>query len=1415
MDPLPSSRLLRFVGDRVTIRLRRADGKALPTGWIGRLRTTIGRAAAARAAIVARHGGAEPFAGSAWRDIPLRQENTHTWIADLPLTEIGWFRAKAFAIDSDGHQQWPEGSDLGIAVHPDETRTGNTIYCAFVRQFGASRTLRSTVDPLRDDQLAALDRHGYTVIPPSGTLRDLIAQLPHIIDVLGNRILHLLPITPTPTTYARFGRFGSPYAGQDLIAIDPALVEFDQRTTGVDQFRELTYACHRRSCRVFIDVVLNHTGWGSTIQEKHPEWFKREANGRFHSPGAWGNTWEDLVEFDHEAVALWDVLADSLLEWCQRGVDGFRCDAGYMVPMPAWQYITARVRQQFPETVFLLEGLGGPWDATTGLLAEGGLQWAYSELFQNYSPREISSYLDHFLRHLGHLGALVHYSETHDNERLAKRGRTWSLLRNQLCALLSTQGAFGYTAGVEWLATEKIDVHRCSGLAWDAPENLVDELSTLARLLRNHPCFFDGAAITRLSAPESSILVVSRTSADGQDHLVIFANLDLEQPAVLAWDAAWDNTDAPLIYDLLRPEIALVRTKELHLAPGQVCCLAASPQPLGLAGDSYRHLRALAQAGYVMLSRVLAPEGMGPIPWRELATLVGTDIGGFIAALSRLDHRLATHDLGAAIRAGIAAEGVPLVVHWQAPDQHRIVPIPHGSWLLVQLETPFSAHISFAAGQAPVRLHAVASAGRWSVAFAPHAAANGTLAIDAFDRPGTLITGAIRFLSPGATPHPRDGSDGMILLTNGRGAMLRAAVDLGRITSKYDCLLGANLHPQVPVDRHVLIKRLRAWAVADGFITPLDRNCLAGVEVADTARWTFVTNAGDGRTAEILLEATLLAGRNAVEIKVHRPDRLPLWGEHLPEDAEVAIVLRFDLEDRSFHSQTVRTEAVDAGFNAALTAHDQGFVFAPAPARTLVVEASAGVFRQESEWSTNIPHPVESSRGMAGSGDAWSPGWFRIPLRPGSTVTVHAALANEDQHPDPECQPKPVPASGDDFLDRLATSAQAYVVRRDDGHSVIAGYPWFLDWGRDTLICARGLLALGHEQEVLGLLRVFGRFEQDGTLPNCIHGEDASNRDTTDAPLWYGVVCADAAQRLGSKRVYDLEVGGRTIKTVLAAIAQGYLRGTPNGIRVDPDSGLVWSPSHFTWMDTNHPAGTPREGYPIEIQVLWWRLVIQLAAIKAPTTGEPWAALAARILASIESRYWLEDSGWYADHLIAPSGVSAEQAVVDTVLRSNALFAVSLGAVTGIRAQRLVEAARTHLVVPGALRSLAPLPAHPHHPVHDHAGNLLNDPAHPYWSHYQGDEDTRRKPAYHNGTAWVWTFPTFCEAFALAYDRSPAAIITARSYLASTQHLLGHGCIGHLPEIIDGDAPHQQRGCDAQAWSVTETARVWISLGSR
>src|SRR6185503_14099783 len=397
-------------------------------------------------------------ANAAWHDVPLERLGDE-WSLELTLTETGYFRAKAYAVDSEGRQHWPHGDDVGVSVHPDRYRIGNTIYCAFTRLFGETKHAASTANAELDARLAQLDARGYTVIPQSGKIRDLIKELPFIFDTLGCRILQLLPVNPTPTTLARFGRFGSPYASQDLTAIDPALVEFDKRTTGIDQFRELTYATHARGARVFLDIVINHTGWGARLQETHPEWYLHDERGNFVSPGAWGTTWEDLAELDHRNAALWGEFAEILLIWCRRGVDGFRCDAGYMVPLRAWRYITARVLEEFPETIFLLEGLGGAWETTETLLTDGAMQWAYSELFQNYSGIEIASYLEYVLRQSTRLGVYVHYSETHDNPRLAEKGREWSLLRNRLCALTSVSGGFGFTCGVEWLAAERINVH--------------------------------------------------------------------------------------------------------------------------------------------------------------------------------------------------------------------------------------------------------------------------------------------------------------------------------------------------------------------------------------------------------------------------------------------------------------------------------------------------------------------------------------------------------------------------------------------------------------------------------------------------------------------------------------------------------------------------------------------------------------------------------------------------------------------------------------------------------------------------------------------------------------------------------------------------------------------------------------------
>jgi glycogen debranching enzyme len=354
------------------------------------------------------------------------------------------------------------------------------------------------------------------------------------------------------------------------------------------------------------------------------------------------------------------------------------------------------------------------------------------------------------------------------------------------------------------------------------------------------------------------------------------------------------------------------------------------------------------------------------------------------------------------------------------------------------------------------------------------------------------------------------------------------------------------------------------------------------------------------------------------------------------------------------------------------------------------------------------------------------------------------------------------------------------------------------------------------------LLITFGRFEENGTLPNTIHGEDASNRDTSDAPLWYGLVCEEARSPMSkvenpkSDGFYDTKVDGRgrTIADVLRDIGVNYIRGTPNGIRMDSASALIWSPSHFTWMDTNYPAATPREGYPVEIQVLWISLLRQLARLGLPAEHQSWSELAQRAEASLEKFFWLEERGYLADLLIAGRGQPAATATPDNALRSNYLLAVSVGLLTGERARRSVEASLRYLVVPGALRSLAPLPVSPRLPVRAPDGRPLNDPDRPYRGRYQGDEDTSRKPAYHNGTAWTWTFPIFCEALARAWDFAPEAVAAAQAYLGSMDRLLTAGCLGQIPEIIDGDTPHTQRGCDAQAWGATEALRVWKLLGN-
>jgi starch synthase (maltosyl-transferring) len=1456
----PGGRLQRFVGDRLRFSLEDGVGEKPPPGWRARLRTNLGRAEILCKEIIQAHTRKLPFAGASWHDLPMRREGGE-WSLELPLTEPGYFKAKAYLMDANGWQHWPDGPDINISVHPDGYRTDNTIYCAFTRMFGGTRTLARTVDEKREAQFKELDGMGYTVIPPSGKFRDLIRQLPHIMDTLGCRILHLLPVNPTPTTFARFGRFGSPYASLDMTAIDPALVEFDKRTTGVDQFCELTYAAHLKGGRVFLDMIINHTGWGSTLEENHPEWFLRGPQGEFVSPGAWGTIWEDLVELEHRHVALWDDLAEDFLVWCRRGVDGFRCDAGYKVPLPAWQYITARVRQEFPETIFLLEGLGGAWELTEQLLTEGGMQWAYSELFQNYSGEQVASYLEYSFKQSREAGLLVHYSETHDNARLAARGRAWSLLRNRLCAFASVSGGYGFTCGVEWLAPEQVNVHSSRGLAWGSAENIIPELARLNRLLAEHPCFFDGAKLTRLSGMDSPVYALRRESAEGRDTALVLVNNDTERAQLFLLAADQLAGLGGLEVELTGQALPVVKKRmdgglEFTLEPGGCYCISGQPKPQGLSGDEYRRARALAAWALTALSQVLPLEEIPAVEWRELARIAGAEPADFLAACSPANRRRLRDDLEMLTKSYAKGGDYRPVAVWNLADRRRILPVPPGHWLLIQDSVPFRATLDCGGDNRPQHVQAIAGGGGYLAYFPPgQPAGDAQLVLERFGMDGRQVEAGIRFLAPGpdldtgggkplaisnlaalqeiataarvvksadVAGHPRE--QPLVLLTNGIGGMARLCVDLGAVKSKYDCLLGANLHPRVPVDRHIFAERVRVWVNADGFISPLDLRNLASFEPGPPAMWHFIANAGDGRTVEIQLRVNMLPGRNTTVLYFERPVVNLETARPLPDDCDVRLTVRVDIEDRNFHSETHRNGGADFHFSS--NTHEltdaTGFAFTPAADRHLRVVSDGGSYHAQVEWSENIPYPIEKSRGQTGNGDSYSPGWFELPMARGASVTLVVSAdatgpsteeVQRAKNPTEPAQTGAAVFAEDDVFGRqLVRAARAYVVRRDDGITVIAGYPWFLDWGRDSLICARGLLAGGMTEQVKGLLITFGRFEKDGTLPNTIHGEDASNRDTSDAPLWFGIVCEDMAAQVGAE-FYRVAVDkDRTIADVLGDIARGYAKGTPNGIRMDAASGLIWSPAHFTWMDTNYPAGTPREGYPVEIQVLWIRLLRQVAKLGEESERKRWRDLASLAEASFRKFYWLEERGYFADQLVAKPGQTAAQGVVDDSLRSNCLLAVSLGLVSGEPARRCVEAAIRHLVVPGALRTLAPLPVSPPLPIYGNSGQLLNNPVEPYWGHYEGDEDTRRKPAYHNGTAWTWTFPIFCEALAKAWEGSPEALAAARAYLGSMDRLLMGGCTGQIPEILDGDAPHTQRGCDAQAWGVTEALRVWKLL---
>lgn len=1411
-EPAPGRRVLLTRGDTVSFTLMLES----PMDGMAWLRTNLGHGEIRRGEIIRAVENGEATMARDWFDRPMVRLDERRFHITLPLTEVGHFEAKCFFLsEGENAPVWPAGGNTVVNVEPAHTCGGNIIYNAFVRQFGPNRN--GSGEPrwqhLKPEDL---DNADFTVIPPSGKFRDLIRELDFIFNELGCTILQLLPIHPTPTTYARMGRFGSPYAALSFTEVDPALAEFDPAATPLEQFLELVDAVHERGARLFLDIAINHTGWAARLHGEHPEWLVRDHEGTIEVPGAWGVAWEDLTRLDYDRKDLWIYMAKVFLTWCRRGVDGFRCDAGYMIPEPAWRYIVARVRDEFPDTIFFLEGLGGKISVTRSLLNRANLNWAYSELFQNYDRAQIEGYLPGAIDISETDGVTVHFAETHDNLRLAAKSRTWARLRTRLCALFAPRGAFAFANGVEWFATEKINVHQSPSLNWGASENQVKDIARLSAILRTHPAFQDHARLELIQEGDGNMVVLLRHHQPTGKRLVIAANLDEREPVSAGWSRDKSGITTERFVDLVSGREVLPAVEDSRLSvclePGDVVCLSPEHEDLDLLSQP---------------EQTRTPARVLHQRFRAKAMEIST-ASGDLTDIEPVDWDQAAHDLAqdpvAFCRRFNSNSDEPRVITWQWPcDARRQVMIPPNHFLLVRAPYHFRAGISDGGRTRRIETALPGLDGTYLALFTPLQ-----------NSPETpSLTLEISLYEPGSPRHCRtpilalpeadtveiqtafsktdlEANTLLFLGTNGRGGMCRAYARWGELRSRYDALLAANPSPDYPEDRRIMLTRIRGWAVYQGYSQELNPDCTESFEYKSETRaqWRFHLPTGQGESARLRVDIVMISRENAIRMTFSREPASVGTGL-LGDDKPLELILRPDIEDRGFHETTKAFTGPETQFPEAVSVTDRGFRFAPNPPRTLEASVSQGRFIREPEWHYQVQRPYEAERGMDPESDLFSPGYFRVTLFGGQTTELEAVVTDTKTELDLERfdgKAEPSKTSPEAVLE---SAMSAYVVRRSGFATVIAGYPWFLDWGRDTLIFVRGLIAAGQLETSRAIIRQFAHFEDKGTLPNMIRGSDASNRNTSDAPLWLAVACADLASAEGGTGLFNMECGRRNLHGVISDMARSLIVGAPNGIRMDSDSGLLYSPSHFTWMDTNHPAGTPREGYPIEIQALWFATLNLLAESTPNAYRDYWQSLADRVRSSIVRLYWIENMGYLSDCLHGAPGCPAEQAEPDDALRPNQLLAVTLGALTRREHCRTIVHSCEALLVPGAIRSLADRPLSRPLMI-NHQGATLVDPLQPYQGRYTGDEDTRRKPAYHNGTAWTWMFPAFCEAWVKVYGRP--GVSTALAWLASGVPLMNTGCLGHLPEILDGDLPHTPRGCDAQAWGASEYYRVWRLL---
>ena len=647
------------------------------------------------------------------------------------------------------------------------------------------------------------------------------------------------------------------------------------------------------------------------------------------------------------------------------------------------------------------------------------------------------------------------------------------------------------------------------------------------------------------------------------------------------------------------------------------------------------------------------------------------------------------------------------------------------------------------------------------------------------------------------------------LVTNGLGGYASGTVS-GRLTRRYHGLLVAALRH--PAGRFMMLNAL------DARIAPRDgQAAAAGEQVFD-------------RTSDALplVEFVLEEG---LPRWVFESEGVRLHKRLLLNHDQNTVLVKYMLEASRSAVQLILRPGInfrghDAPVNTALQERyavtwDGACCEIPAGSDGLMLRMQCDCpaeFISDGDF-TGVTFELEQRRGYDFEGAVYSPGYFGIDISPGQEVTFTASTENREvmdallpadaqrravQRRRALLQRSSAPLrtgvaarlvlAADTFLFHPPSRRKDEIWARaagDQVRSVIAGYHWFGDWGRDTMISLEGLtLTTGRRTEAGWILRTFAHYVQDGLIPNLFpEGEEKGLYHTADASLWFFH---------SLERYLHFTEDFTTLRLLLPKlweIIDAHLQGTKFGIKVDPADGLLKQGAEgyqLTWMDAKVGdwVVTPRRGKAVEINALWYNALCCMASWMAVLEDEEqkqgFDRLSERVRASFQERFWCERAGYLYDVVDGESGD-------DISCRPNQIFAVSLPhpILDRERWAQILDVVTRELLTPVGLRSLSP-----------------RDPN--YKSRYDGDLRAR-DAAYHQGSVWAWLIGPYIDAWMKVYPERPA---DARTFLEGFVQHLDQACIGSISEIFDGDPPHTPRGCIAQAWSVAEVLRCWVKTTS-